>query len=106
MMLKFFLRMLLLANSAGKNLRNLIDLQQLNRYRSACLGIRKGVMVVQEVIAAGGGDGLELMVGKTAAEMLSGCCQGIVEFIVGIVHLIDPEYGLQASLVETGIVRH
>ena len=37
-------------------------LQQLHRYHSAGLCIRKGVMVVHEVISAGCGDGLELMV--------------------------------------------
>ena len=44
-------------------------LQQLHRYHGAGLGIRKGVMVVHEVISTGCGDGLELMVRKTAAEM-------------------------------------
>ena len=44
-------------------------LQQLHRYHGAGLGIRKGVMVVHEVISAGCCDGLELMVGETAAEM-------------------------------------
>ena len=34
-------------------------LQQLQGYRSAGLGIREGVVVVDEVIAAGGGDGLQ-----------------------------------------------
>ena len=44
-------------------------LQQLHRYHSAGLCIRKGVMVVHEVISAGCCYGLELMVRKTAAEM-------------------------------------
>ena len=44
-------------------------LQQLHRYHSAGLCIRKGVMVVHEVISAGCGDGLELMVGEPAAEV-------------------------------------
>ena len=44
-------------------------LQQLHRYHCAGLCISKGVMVVHEVISAGGGDSLELVVRKTAAEM-------------------------------------
>ena len=44
-------------------------LQQLHRYHSAGVCIRKGVMVVREVISAGCGDGLELMVRKPAAEV-------------------------------------
>ena len=63
-------------------------------------------MVVHEVIAAGGSDGLELMVRKTAAEVASGSREGVVELIVGIVHLIDTEHGLEAPFVETGIVRN
>ena len=61
-------------------------------------------MVVHEVIAAGCGDGLELMVRKTAAEMASGSSEGVVELIVGIVHLIHPEDSLETPFVETGVM--
>ena len=81
-------------------------LQQLHRYHSAGLCIRKGVMVVHEVISAGCCDGLQLMVRKLAAEMLSGSRQGVVELIIGIVHLIDTEHGLETSFIETGVVRN
>ena len=81
-------------------------LQQLHRYHSAGLCIRKGVMVVHELISAGCCDGLELMVRKPAAEVSSGSREGVVELIVGIVHLIDTEHGLEAPLVETGVVRN
>ena len=81
-------------------------LQQLHRYHSAGLGIRKGVMVVHEVISAGCCDGLELMVGEPAAEVTSGRREGVVELIVGIVHLIDTEHGLETSFVETGVMSH
>ena len=81
-------------------------LQQLQGYLRAGLGIRKGVMVIHEVIAARSGDGLELMVGEPAAEMLPGSCEGVVELVVGIVHLIDTEHSLEATLVETGVVRN
>ena len=63
-------------------------------------------MVVHEVISAGCGDGLELMVRKPAAEMLSGSRQGVVELIVGVVHLIYLEGSLETSFIETGIVRN
>ena len=63
-------------------------------------------MVVHEVIAAGCGDGLELMVGETAAEVSAGSSEGVVELIVGIVHLIHPEDSLEAAFVETGVMSH
>ncbi len=47
-------------------------LQQLHRYHSAGLCIRKGVMVVHEVISAGCGDSLQRMVGAPAAEVAAG----------------------------------
>ena len=78
----------------------------MHRYHSAGLCVSKGVMVVHEVISAGCGDGLELMVGEPAAEMLPGSCEGVVELVVGIVHLIDTEHSLEATLVETGVVRN
>ena len=81
-------------------------LQQLHRYHSAGLCISKGVMVVHEVISAGCCDGLELMVREPAAEVTSGSREGVVELIVGIVHLIYPEDSLEAPFIEAGIVRH
>ena len=63
-------------------------------------------MVVQELIAAGCGDGLELMVRKPAAKVSSGSREGVVELIVGIVHLIYPEGSLETAFVETGVVRN
>ena len=81
-------------------------LQQLHSYHCTGLCIREGVMVVHEVISAGCGDGLELMVRKTAAEMASGSSEGVVELIVWIVHPIHPEDSLETSFVETGIVRN
>ena len=81
-------------------------LQQLHRYHGTGLCIREGVMVVHEVISAGCRDGLELMVGEPAAEVTSGSREGVVELIVGIVHLIDTEHGLETSFVETGVMSH
>ena len=78
----------------------------MHRYHGAGLGIRKGVMVVHELISAGCGDGLELMVGEPAAEMLPGSCEGVVELIVWVVHPIYPEHCLEAAFVETGVMSH
>ena len=63
-------------------------------------------MVVHEVISAGCGDGLELMVRKLAAEMLPGSRQGVVELVVWVVHLIYLEDSLETSFIETGVVRN
>ena len=81
-------------------------LQQMHRYHCAGLCVSKGVMVVNEVISAGCGDGLELMVRKLAAEMLPGSRQGVVELVVWVVHLIYLEDSLETSFIETGVVRN
>ena len=70
------------------------------------LGICQGVVVMFEIIAAGGSDGLELVVGQGTAEPAPGSGQRVVKHIVRIIHLIDPENSLQAALIETGVVRH
>lgn len=49
-------------------------------------------MVVLKVIAAGSGYGVELMVRERMAELSTGSCKGVVETIVGIVHLIHSEH--------------
>ena len=63
-------------------------------------------MVVHEVISAGCCDGLELMVREPAAEVTSGSREGVVELVVGIVHLIYLEDSLETSFIETGVVRN
>ena len=49
---------------------------------------------------------MQLVVGQTAAEMAAGGPAGAEERIVGVVHLIDAEHGLEAALVEGTVVRH
>ena len=44
-------------------------LQNLHCNRRTGLGIGQCMVVVKKVVPAGGGDGLELMVGETASEM-------------------------------------
>ena len=63
-------------------------------------------MVKLQIVAAGGGDGLQLMVFKDMTETAARGGQGIVEAVVRIVHLIDPEDGLQATFVKAGVVGH
>ena len=56
----------------------ILQLQQLQSYRRAGLCIRKGVMVIHEVIAARSGDGLKLMVWQLISEVMSGYSKGVV----------------------------
>ena len=72
----------------------------------AGLGVGQGVVVLPEVEAAGGGDGLELMVRELAAEVAPGSRQRVTELIIGIIHLIDAMDRPQTALVEARIVRH
>ena len=64
------------------------------------------IAIAAQASASGGRDSLELMVWKTMAEMPPGGPQGVVKLIFRIIHLIHPEYGSEAALVEPGIVRH
>ena len=54
-----------------------------------CIG--QGMMVIGQVITAGCGNRLQLMVWQTAAEMITGGRKGIMELILGIIHLIHFE---------------
>ena len=58
-----------------------------------------------EIMAAGGGDGLELVVGEPIAEVAARRRKGVVEDIIGIVHPIDAEDGAEAAFVERAVVR-
>ena len=64
------------------------------------------MVVVLEVVAAGGSDGGETVVGQEAAEMAAGGGKGVVELVVRVVHTIYLESGFETTLVETGVVRH
>ena len=58
-----------------------------------------------ELITTEGGNGVQLMVFGMGKGQ-SGGTQGIVEFIVGIVHLINTEDSLQATFVESLVVSY
>ena len=47
-------------------------LQQFQRDGGAGFSVGQGVVVVQEGVAAGGGDGLELVIGQALAEVTTG----------------------------------
>ena len=66
--------------------------------------IREGVMVVFQVIPAGGRHCLKLVVRQGAVVVSPGRPQGIMKLIIGVVHLIDPEDSLEAALVEGTVV--
>ena len=62
------------------------------------------MVVIREVISAGGSDGLELVVREPISIIPSRCRQRVVEFIVRIVHLIDAEHLLETAFVERTVV--
>ena len=61
-------------------------------------------MVVEEGIAADGSDGVELMVGKAAAEVAAGGGEGVEEAVSGIAESVGIEYGFEAAFIEAGVV--
>lgn len=71
----------------------------------AGLGIGERVMMLRKVVPAGGGDGMELMIGQLTTEMAVGGRKRIDEAVIGVIHPIDAMNGLQAAFVEAGIVR-
>ena len=70
------------------------------------LGIGQGMMVTGQVITAGCGNRLQLMVRQTAAEMVTGGRKCIMELILGIIHLIHSENLFQTSFIEPAVVSH
>lgn len=58
-----------------------------------------------QVVSAEGGHGVQLVV-LCPRKSATGGPQRIIEIIVGIVHLVDPEGSFQAVLVERLVVGH
>ena len=82
-----------------------LSLEYLPCYPGTCLGVGEGVVVVLHAEAAGLGDGLELVV-RQGGKLATGDTKRVEELIVGIVHPIDAEDGLEAALVEGSVVGH
>ena len=80
--------------------------QQPDCYMSTGFRIGQGMMVIGQVITAGCGNRLQLMVRQTAAEILTGGRKCIIELILGIIHLIHPENLFQTSFIEPAVVCH
>ena len=62
------------------------------------------MMMPLKIIATGGGDSLQLMIGQRMPELPSCSPECIAEEIIGIVHLIDPEHRFQTSLIEACVM--
>lgn len=62
--------------------------------------------MVGQVVTACCGHRLKLMVRETMPEITPRCGERIEKDIVGVVHLIDPEDGLEAAFIKAGVVRH
>ena len=63
------------------------------------------VMVLQ-IVATSGSNGVQLMIRQRMTELSAGSSQGIIEAIIGIVHLICSEHCLQTPFIEAGIVSY
>ena len=81
-------------------------LQKLDGNGRTRFGIRKRMMMVLQIIAAGSRNGLKLMVGQHPAEMPPGSSQSVKENIVRIIHPINLMDSFQTSLIETRIMCH
>ena len=78
-------------------------LQNLSRYPRTSFGISQRMMVLFQMEATLGGNGLKLMVGQIA-ERPTRRPKGAKELVVGIIHLITTEDGFQTALVERLVV--
>ena len=90
----------------GDEMRRMGVLQQLHCNLGAGFGVGEGVVVVFHRTTAGGGHGVQLVVGQAAAEVAARSPAGAKELVVGVVHLIDAEHGPEAAFVKGTVVRH
>jgi hypothetical protein len=80
-------------------------LQYFSGYPCAGFGIGESVVMVLHAKAACLGDGMELVV-RQIGELAARDTKGVVKLIIGIIHLIDAEYGFQAAFVERLVMCH
>ena len=80
--------------------------QQLDCNMGTGFGIGQGMMVIGQVITAGCGNCLQLMVRQTAAEMFARGRKGIMELIFRIIHPIHSENLFQTPFIEPAVVSH
>lgn len=81
-------------------------LQYLPRYPGTCFGISESMMVIDQMIPASLGNGMQLMIGKLSSEMTTRGPACAVELIIRIIHLIAAHHGFQTALVEGTVVGH
>ena len=73
-------------------------------YCGTGFSIGQCVVMILEVIATGGSNGVELVIGQRMTKLSAGCGKGVVEVVVWIVLLIDFEHCFQTAFIEAGIV--
>lgn len=81
-------------------------LQQPQGYHGAGFGVGHGMVVVAQIVSAGFGHGMQLMVGQSFSKMSARGAAGAVENVVGIFHTVHLESGFEATLVEPAVVSH
>ena len=64
------------------------------------------MMVVFQMISAGLGDSVKLVVREEFAEVTAGGPAGAKELIIRVIHLVAAEHSLEAALVEGTVVGH
>ena len=64
------------------------------------------MVVLLEVVPAGGSHRLQLVVGQAAPEVLARSVERVHKQIFGIFYLVGRKYRPQAALIESRIVRH
>ena len=79
------------------------ELKQLKSDVGAGFSVGKGVVMVEQVKTAIGGDGVQPVVGQVPQQALGGDA-GTVELVIGISHLVATEDSLQTTLVEGLVV--
>ena len=82
-----------------------LNLQYLPRNPGTSFGIGKCMVMILQIVSAESRNGIQPMVG-CIGEDASGSHAGAVELIVGVVHTIEAEDGLQTRFVECLVVRH
>ena len=79
-------------------------LQNIQRDGGTGLSICQRMVVMLKIVTTGSGHGVQLMIGQRSSELTSGGGKGVVEAIVGIVHLVHSEHSFQTAFIKARIM--
>ena len=80
------------------------ELQYIQRDGGTGLSIGQRMVMMLQVVTTGSGHGVQLMIRQGTTELSAGGGKGVVEAIVGIVHLVHSEHSFQTAFIKARIM--